>query len=121
MSDGWDPHVHVEVNVVRAGKDVRNLLASTFGLVSDLPAEVETGCGQRVAFVMTSPHPERVTCLPCREFASDKHRQFADQLVNLFRMSPGAGLAPGLNVTAEDAAQAVARYRDLAERFAGRG
>lgn len=112
--------MHVEVNLVRAGKDVRNLLASMFGLVADLPAQVETGCGRRVAFAMTSPLPERVTCLPCREYASEQHRRFADQLESLFRMSPGAQLTPGLDVSANDAAQAAARYRDLAERFAGR-
>jgi hypothetical protein len=120
VNDAWDPHVHVEVNLVRAGKDVRNLLASTFGLVPDLPVEVETGCGLRVAFVMTSPHPERVTCLPCRDYASGRHRQFAEQLESLFRMSPGVELTPGLNVTEEDHAKAVARHRDLAERFASR-
>ncbi|MFC3988846.1 hypothetical protein [Actinoplanes siamensis] len=121
MSDAWDPHVHVDGNLVRASKDVRNLLASTFGLVADLPAEVETGCGRRVAFAATSPHPERVTCLLCREYAGEQHRQFADQLESLFGMSPGAGVAPGLSVSAEDAAKAVALHRDIARRFAGDG
>ncbi len=104
--------MHVEVNLTRAGADVRNLLASTFGLVADLPAEVETGCGRRVAYAMTSPHPERVTCLACRLHASEQHRRFAEELETMFRM-PGV-----LNIHAEDAAQAVTRHRDLARRFA---
>ncbi|GAA4590903.1 hypothetical protein BJY16_000096 [Actinoplanes octamycinicus] len=107
-----DPHVHVEVNLVRAGADVRNLLARTFGLVADLPAEVATGCGQRVPRAMTSPRPASVTCLPCREYASEQHRRFADELETLFRM-------PGATVDGEDSARAVARHRDLAARFAG--
>ncbi|WP_244911585.1 hypothetical protein [Actinoplanes regularis] len=112
MGDAWDPHVHVEVNLTRAGADVRNLLASTFGLVADLPAEVETGCGRRVAYARTSPHPERVTCLTCRRHASEQHRQFAEDLASMFRM-PGV-----LDVHGADAAKAVARHRDLARRFA---
>ncbi|WP_203827527.1 hypothetical protein [Actinoplanes palleronii] len=108
---GIDPHVHVEVGLVRSGADVRNLLAATFGLVGDLPAEVETGCGQRVARVMTSPHPRSVTCLPCREFASEQHRVFAEQLETMFRM-------PGVAVQHEDGREAVARHREIAARFA---
>jgi hypothetical protein len=107
-----DPHVHVEVNLVRSGADVRNLLARTFGLVGDLPPEVGTGCGTRVPRAMTSPHPRSVTCLPCRDYASEQHRQFADELETLFRM-------PGVTPQGEDSARAVARHRALAREFAG--
>ena len=105
-----DPHIHVERQVVRAGADYRNVLASTLGAGVDAPAEVRTGCGIRVPYAMTSPHPERVTCLPCREHAQREHRAFADQVENLSRM-------PGSPVSAEDGAKVAQRSRDLAERF----
>jgi hypothetical protein len=105
-----DPHIHVERQVVQAGADYRNLIAATLGAVTDEPAEVTTGCGIRVPYAMTSPHPERVTCLPCREHAQREHRQFAQNMANMGRM-------PGLPVSAEDLAKAVRRHRDLAERF----
>ncbi|GIF10042.1 hypothetical protein [Actinoplanes teichomyceticus] len=105
-----DPHVHVEIGLGRAGAEVRNVLASTFGLVADLPATVETGCGQRVPRARTSPHPRSVTCLACREFASRRHRALAEQLASMSGM-------PGLAIGAEDAARVVAWHRDLADRF----
>jgi hypothetical protein len=106
-----DPHIHVERQVVRAGVDYRNVVSSTLGAAIDAPAEVTTGCGIRVPYAMTSPHPERVTCLPCREHAAREYRAFADQVENLSRM-------PGAPVNAGDATEAVRRLRDLAERFA---
>ncbi|MGP4091319.1 hypothetical protein [Streptomyces sp. KR55] len=62
---GFDPHVHVESKVVQGDAAVRNLMASTFGLAGDLPSHVTTGCGLRVPYAMTSPRPDRVTCLAC--------------------------------------------------------
>ena len=105
-----DPHIHVERQVVQAGADYRNVVASLLGAVLDAPTEVTTGCGIQVPYAMTSPHPERVTCLPCREHAQREHRAFADQVENLSRM-------PGSPISAEDAAKAAQRCRDLAERF----
>ncbi|MFI7598135.1 hypothetical protein [Actinoplanes sp. NPDC049681] len=111
MPDG-DPHIHVEVNVIRADAAVRNVLASTFGLAGDLPAEVRTGCGQRVPYAMTSARPESVTCLACREHAHRQHLRFADQIVTL-------GGAPGATISGPEAARAAAEHRSLARRFAG--
>ncbi|GAB1508290.1 hypothetical protein [Actinophytocola sp. KF-1] len=103
-------HIHVERQVVRAGADYRNVLSTTLGKAIDAPAEVTTGCGIRVPYATTSPHPERVTCLPCREHAQREHRAVADQLENLARM-PGSPISPA------DAAKAAQRSRDLADRF----
>ena len=86
---GSDPHIHVELNVMHADAAVRNLMASTFGLASDLPSEVTTGCGLTVPYAMTSPRPESVTCLACREHACRQHLRFAEQVERLSRM-PGA-------------------------------
>lgn len=108
MSD--DPHIHVERQVVRAGADYRNLIASTFGAAVDAPVEVTTGCGIRVPYAMTSTTPEMVTCLACREHARREFRAFADQVTKL------SGL-PGSPVTAQDGAAAAARMRELADRF----
>lgn len=107
-----DPHVHVEQNVVRAGAAVRDVIASTFGLASDPPSVVTTGCGQRVPYATTSARPESVTCLACREHAHRQHLRFADQVA-------GLGGMPGMNVTADQAEKAAQWHRDLATRFAG--
>lgn len=107
---GADPHVHVDVKL-RSDVAVREVLASTFGLVADSPTTVTTGCDLRVPLARTSVHPESVTCLPCREFAHGQHLRLAEQVESFSRM-PGAVLTP-------DQATAVAsRHRDLARRFA---
>lgn len=110
--DGGDLHVHVDVNVIHGEATVRNVLASTFGLVGDLPTAVTTGCGRRVPYAMTSPRPESVTCLACRQYARDHCLRLADQTMRLAatlesQMSPG------------QPARTAAKYRDLATRFAG--
>jgi hypothetical protein len=66
-----DPHVHVDAKL-HADAATRIVLAETFGLVSELPTVAETGCGQRVAYAMTSSRPESVTCLACRRFAAEE-------------------------------------------------
>ncbi len=104
-----DPHIHVRADG-RADPAVRGVLASTFGLVGDLPAEVRTGCGLRVPAAMTSARPESVTCLPCREHAHEQNLRMADQL-ELLGALPGSVLTPG------QIARAAAEYRDLARRF----
>lgn len=48
--DGVDPHIHVDEGVTRHDSRVRGLLATTFGLVGDLPETVATGCGLRVPY-----------------------------------------------------------------------
>jgi hypothetical protein len=105
-----DPHIHVEQRVASSGAGVRDLLASTFGLVADAPSEVTAGCGQRVPYAMTSQRPESVTCLACREHAGREHLRLAEQVEALSRMA-------GAQLTAEDAAKVVAHHRDLARRF----
>lgn len=107
---GSDPHIHVEVKVVHGDAAVRNLMASTFGLVGDLPGLVTTGCGVRAALAMTSPRPDRVTCLPCREHAQREHLRFAEEVERLSRM-------PGSTVGPAQGKLAAARHRDLARRF----
>lgn len=106
-----DPHIHVEQDVVQAGSDVRGLIASTVGRAPDAPSVVTTGCGHRVPYAMTSARPEGVTCLACREHAHREYLRFADQVERLSRM-------PGATVTGDQAASAVARLRDLVNRFA---
>ncbi|WP_433795361.1 hypothetical protein [Actinoplanes sp. CA-252034] len=105
-----DPHIHVESGGLRYRAAQRNLLASTFGLISELPAEVTTACGVRVPFVMTSAEPNAVTCLPCRKHAAEQHRRFADQVAEL-------GPAPSSPLSDLDATRAAAAHRDLARRF----
>jgi hypothetical protein len=109
--DDSDPHIHVDKSAVQADAAARNLVASTFGLVAKLPNVVTTGCGVRVPRARTSKDPGQVTCLPCREHARDQHLSYAAQIERL------AGM-PGMNITEEQARQAAAKLRDLAERFA---
>lgn len=109
--DGVDPHIHVGRSVTRYDARTRNLLAGTFGLVGDPPETVATGCGLRVPYVMTSPRPESVTCLACREHARAEHLGLAEQMARL-------GGMPGAAVTGAQVAAVVEHHRDLARRFA---
>lgn len=109
---GNDPHIHAESKVVHSDAAVRNVMASTVGLAGDLPSPVTTGCGLRVPYAMTSPRPDKVTCLPCREHARREHLRFAEQ-VERWGSMPGSTLSPA------QAKQAADRHRDLAEKFAG--
>ncbi|MGC0340930.1 hypothetical protein [Streptomyces sp. SLBN-8D4] len=61
---------------------------------------------------MTSPRPDRVTCLACREHARSEHLRFADDIERL-------GALPGSSVTPADARRAAERHRALAEEFSG--
>ena len=116
-----DPHIHVEVNLFRDTAN-RKMLASTFGLVADLPTRVTTGCGEHVSLAMTSPHPRSVTCLPCREHAARWHTRAAEKAEEMGRLD---GMAPGLPVdhTVTEAAAASAvrpRRRSRSARTACR-
>lgn len=106
-----DPHIHVELKIAQAHAARRNMIASTFGLVADTPSVVTTGCGLRVPYAMTSPRPESVTCLACREHAHREYLRFADQIERLSRM-------PGMSITSDQATKATERLRDLGKRFA---
>ncbi|MGW0842472.1 hypothetical protein ACWD26_20370 [Streptomyces sp. NPDC002787] len=107
---GNDPHIHVASKVVHDDAAVRTMVASTFGLAGDLPSLVTTGCGVRVPYAMTSPRPDRVTCLACREHARREHLRFAEQVEHLSRM-PGSTISPARGKLAAD------RHRDLAQAF----
>ncbi|MBT2206986.1 hypothetical protein [Actinomadura sp. NEAU-AAG7] len=109
---GDDPHIHVESTVVRRSAAVRDLMASAFGLAADLPSLVWTGCGLRVPYAMTSPRPDSVTCLACREHAQTEHLRFADEVERL-------GGMPGSTITPAQAKLAADKHRDLARRFSG--
>ncbi|MFE5813641.1 hypothetical protein ACFQ6S_09590 [Streptomyces sp. NPDC056479] len=63
---------------------------------------------------MTSPRPESVTCLACREHARTEHLRLAEQIERL-------GTMPGSVVTGGEAGEAAQHHRDLARRFAGGG
>jgi hypothetical protein len=110
-----DPHIHVEQKVAEAGADFRNAVTSLLGVVPDQPSVVTTGCGRQVAYAMTSPRPESVTCLACRKHAHREYLRLADQFERL-------GNPPGLavtGVTKDQMSEAVKRLRDLAARFSG--
>jgi len=109
---GDDPHIHVESKVIHSSATVRNMMASTFGLVGDLPSQVTAGCGLEVPYVRTSPHPDKVTCLVCREHARLEHLRSAEQVERLGRM-------PGSTISAAQAKQAADWHHDLAKRFSG--
>lgn len=104
-----DPHVHVEWAVPNTSANVRAVTASVFGLVGDAPRAVRTGCGTQVSYASTSPHPEHVTCLPCRDHARDRYLRYAT------RMEESAILPGGGDV--QDVLAAARRLRDLADRF----
>ncbi|GAB2925064.1 hypothetical protein ACFMQL_31640 [Nonomuraea fastidiosa] len=106
-----DPHIHVEQKVLQSGAAFRNVIASTLGRVPDAPSVVTSGCGLQVPYAMTSPHPERVTCLPCREHAHREHLRLAEQVERLSGM-------PGSPIPDEQTAQMVQWARDRAQRFA---
>lgn len=103
-------HIHVQSKVVRDDAAARHVLAATFGLAGDLPSFVATGCGLRVPYAMTSPRPDRVTCLACREHARREHLRFAEEVERLSRM-PGSTISPDQGKLAAD------KHRDLARRF----
>ncbi|MFF9899342.1 hypothetical protein [Streptomyces longispororuber] len=108
---GTDPHIHVDARLIRNDAAVRDAVASAFGLVTDLPGVVTTGCGLRVARAMTSSRPDRVTCLACREHARREHLRLAAEVERLSRM-PGSTISPAQGASAAD------RHRALAREFA---
>ncbi|GIH80598.1 hypothetical protein [Planobispora longispora] len=107
-----DPHIHVERQVMRAGAAFRNVIASSLGRVPDAPTVVTTGCGVQTPYAMTSPRPESVTCLACREHARREYLGFAEQVEGLSRM-------PGAPVAGDQAVEVAQWARDLAKRFSG--
>jgi hypothetical protein len=101
-----DPHIHIGSDLNLDGA-ARNMVASAFGMASDPPADVTTGCGRRVPVGSTSRLAESVTCLSCREYA---HRRFLDYADQIERLSP----MPGTQITAEQIALAARTSREIA-------
>ena len=110
-----DAHIHVAQKVLETGPTARNLIVSMLGRATDAPSVVTTGCGVQVPYAMTSPRPESVTCLACREHAQRECLRFAEQVERLGQ----AGAMPGMNITGDQVTEAVERLRDLAKRFSG--
>ncbi|MBM7806854.1 hypothetical protein JOD57_002691 [Geodermatophilus bullaregiensis] len=107
-----DPHVHVERDVVLGRARAREVLTTAVGRVPDSAIGVRTGCGQRRPYAATSPVPERVTCLPCREHARSAHLGWA-------RTLEGVAGSPGVDAAAAaEAREQARRHRDLARRYA---
>jgi hypothetical protein len=65
----------------------------------------------RVPYAMTSPRPDKVTCLACREHARREHLRFAEEVERL-------GSMPGSTISSAQAKLAADRHRELAEKFA---
>jgi hypothetical protein len=82
-----DPYVHVEKMPVPGFGNAQMrqvIIQATHGnWVPDLPKTVGTGCGRRRLMVMTSTVPEKVTCLPCREYAHDTYLRAAQSAESL--------------------------------------
>jgi hypothetical protein len=108
--DGSVGHVHVDSRMLVDTLAVRDMLATTFGLVGDPPSVVTAGCGLRVPYAMTSRRPESVTCLPCREHAAREHQRLADRIDRL-------GGSPGAPLPQDRARRVAEHHRDLARRF----
>jgi hypothetical protein len=71
-----DPHIHAEKTLLPGfgNAQMRDFIARATGMACDLPKTAGTGCRVRRPIVMTSTVPERVTCLPCREWAAAQLR-----------------------------------------------
>jgi hypothetical protein len=104
-----EPHVHVEWAVPNTSAAMRAVTASVLGFVGDAPRTVRTGCDLEVPYASTSVHPERVTCLPCREHARDRHRGYATTI------EESAALLGADRTRAAFAA--ARRMREIADRF----
>lgn len=84
-----DPYIHVEKMILPGfgSGAMRNLVTRVTGYTSDLPKTVATGCSRRRAIGQTSLIPEKVTCLPCREYAARLYRETAANTESLLRAS----------------------------------
>ena len=110
-----DSHIHVAQKALETGPAARNLIVSMLGRATDAPSVVTTVCGVQVPYAMTSPRPESVTCLACREHAHREYQRLAEQMERLGQ----AGSLPGMNITGDQVTEAAQRLRDLAKRFSG--
>src|SRR2546429_2599138 len=115
-----DPHIHVEKTPMPGfgHAAIRALITGATGLVPDLPKTVGTGCGRRRPIAMKSTVPERVTCLPCRDYARAEYltwaamAQVAAQLAEAEPRAAIAAKATTAHLRAEERT-----YRSLAARF----
>jgi hypothetical protein len=115
-----DPHIHVEKTPMPGFGHVamRSLITEAIGLVPDLPKTVGTGCGRRRPIAMTSTVPEKVTCLPCREYARAEYLTWAAMAqvaAELAEAEPRAAVAA--KATPADLRAEERIYRALAAGF----
>jgi hypothetical protein len=115
-----DIHIHVEKTPAPGFGHVamRTLITEAIGLVPDLPKTVGTGCGRRRPIAMTSTVPEKVTCLPCREYARAEYLTWAAMArvtAELAEAEPRAAIAA--KATPADLRAEERTYRALAARF----
>ncbi|WP_344049392.1 hypothetical protein [Streptomyces thermoalcalitolerans] len=106
-----DPHIHVTAKTGRDDGAVRDVPASTFGLAGR-PAEPRPHRMRSArALRDTSPGPDKVTCLACREHARREHLRLAEWVER-------PGVMPGAAISPAQAKQAAVRHRELAGEFA---
>jgi hypothetical protein len=115
-----DPHIHVEKTPVPGfgHAAMRALITEATGLVPDLPKTVGTGCGRRRPIAMTSVVPEKVTCLPCRDYARAEYLTWAAMAqvtAELAESEPRVAVAA--KATPADLRAEERTYRSLAARF----
>jgi hypothetical protein len=78
-----DPHVHVEHDQMMGQATMRQLITEVTGIAVDASKTVRTGCDKRRPYAMTSIRPDRVTCLPCREYAAEYHETMSATSLSL--------------------------------------
>jgi hypothetical protein len=111
-----DPHIHAEKTPAPGFGHVamRLIITEATGFVPDLPKTVGTGCGLRRPLTMTSTVPEKITCLPCREWAAAQLLQWAQFSACLVPLTAEPGYQ---GPSADDLLDEERTYRDLAARF----
>jgi hypothetical protein len=109
-----DPYVHAEKTSLPGfgHKAIQALLADALGVIPDLPKTVGPGCGLRRPFTSTSTVPEKITCLPCREWLRGECLFWADTAARALELAGRPGFP-----TAEDLRGEERIYRALAARF----
>ena len=94
---------------------IRALITGALGVAPDLPTTVGTGCGRRRPLASASTAPERITCLPCREWLHGECLFWADAAARAVSVPPQSRW-PG-SPTAEELRAEERTYRARAARF----
>lgn len=95
-----------------------DLISRAIGVAPDLPKTCGTGCGKRRKLSDTTTVPEKVTCLPCAEWARAQNIEWAEMHEALFALPDAeiVRLTKGrLNGT--ELHRLAAEYRAKAARF----